>query len=93
MAHIYTPLRNDLSSFLSALEQETLLDESLLELSEELDMLEALRLRELVAFKETFLSLCRLWSFLPRRSLPMTNAARWKPVERMRSSTIKRLRI
>ena len=65
-----------------------LLDESL-ELSEELDMLEALRLRELVAF----LSLCRLWSFLPRRSLPMTNAVRWKLVERMRSSTIKRLRI
>ena len=105
---IGTPLRNTLSSFFSALEQELLLD-NVMELSELVELL--VRLRELVAFPPLLcleleelletLRLCelvpllRLLYFLPLvlRLLPMENAARWKLVERLRSSssTIKRL--
>ena len=74
----------------SALEQELLLDD-LLALLVKLELLEALRLREVADF---LLLLCLL-SFLPLvlRPLPMENAARWKRLERLQSSsqTIKRL--
>ena len=72
------------SSFFSALEEELLLDD-VLELWVEMELLEALRLRDVANF--LFLVLLCL------RLLPMEKAARWNLLERLQSSsqTIKRL--
>ena len=93
-AHIHIPLRNTLSSFFSALEQELLLDD-VLELWVELVLAEALRLRELVAFLCLFRFLSFLALFL--RPFPIEldtqNYNEPLPLVLPLSSTIKRLQM